>query len=201
MYIGTLHLRRSSALSRAEPRAKRRAGENRSLVPACNIGVETRRAHHRLDYASIFIRYITRLPRKGPFGNYCANTRTCERRSALVVYSSRSSPTGVDPLYSHSRESASRRAPDERTDEQTNGRMYERTNRRMKKERGGGRRGAAKEHTQTLRLCLSSRNLFILTRARNSSPACSSRRLAGNYQWHPAGNSTNDCRHTNPFDR
>ena len=104
IYIGALQLRRSSAAYRAVLSGAELAKIARLLVRIRaqyrhGRTVHNRCAHHWLDYASIFIRYITRPPWKSPFGNYCANTQTWEKRSTLGVYPSHCSHR-VNLLYS-----------------------------------------------------------------------------------------------------
>lgn len=86
IYIGALHLQRSSAM--------RRAGENRSLVRAI-LAPETRRAHHWLDYANIFIRYITRPSWRKTLSEITVQTLD---RLSREVYFHLAAPTGLIPF-------------------------------------------------------------------------------------------------------
>lgn len=90
--------------------------------PACPSSVRLREYLHKIYYPTVV--------EKGPFGNYCANTR-----SALEVYPSRWLPPDWSPLFAaFMRICASRNA--RWTNEWTN----VRTNRQTKEEKRGKRR-------------------------------------------------------------
>lgn len=153
--------------------------------------METRRTRHWLDYANIFIRYITRPSWRKALSEI--TVQTLDR--ALEAYFHSAAPTGLIPFIRGIHENL-------RFEErETNKRMNERKNlidglSLSKEEKGRSRERVL---SQTFR-SIASIALFEESRVKNSSPTYSSRRLAGNYQWHPASNSANDCRHTSPFD-
>lgn len=181
IYIGALHLQRSSAPRRAMPYdAMRRAGENRSRSfaqywhgkPACPSSVRLREYLHKIYYPAVV--------EKGPFGNYCANTRT-----ALEVYPFRGSHRDWSPLFAaFMRICASRNA--RRTNEWTNVR---RTNRRTEEEnKGWKRREGALSPTfhstaSPFRGILREKFLPWVYSLLSPSPV-------GYYQWHAASNSS-----------
>jgi len=166
------------APSRRKPLARSRAQYRRGNAP-CPSSVRLREYLHKIYYPAAAERPFRKL--------LCKHSNVRETIGSRAIFISQFSHR-VDPLYSYSWESTSRKAPDERT--------TVRTNKRMKKEKGE-RESSSERALKRYGFA----SLFEESRARNSSPMCSPRRLAGNYQWHPAGNSANDCRHTSPFDR